>query len=292
MTQGSYKIWTLDRVGAFVGDPTNPNEVPNPTDPKAWDIYYGLPPDSPQPPPKDQSELQERIQKVLRSVQQLYKTFDQEKKDRASIQFRNYYVRLFKLAQLGLEGANVATEIASSALTSLTAELIDDEAGRVKNAHLQTLGWHALGAAVPFAICYLILKQTGSNGTVAHLMSMLDIKRELMANFMLLWIGCFLGVWLSYGIRTASFTLSDLTITDGDRLSPTIRLVFAGTLTMILGIVFAYPILEIKIGDVPITNFKIQPMLAFLVGCFCGISELVLPTTVAKRASDFISNIK
>ena len=123
-------------------------------------------------------------------------------------------------------------------------------------------------------------------------MSTVLIEPVLMANFMLLWVGCFLGVWLSYGIRTTSFTLSDLTITDSDRLTPAIRLVFAGTLTMILGIIFAFPILEIKIGNFPITDFNTQPMLAFLLGCFCGISELVLPTTVAKRASDFISNIK
>ena len=113
-----------------------------------------------------------------------------------------------------------------------------------------------------------------------------------MSIFILLWIGCFLGVWLSYGIRTTTFSLSDLTLTDSDRLLPGMRLLFAGFLTMLLGIVFVLPLVEVKIATFSITDVASYPMLAFLVGSFCGISELLLPTAVAKRASDFIATLK
>jgi hypothetical protein len=108
----------------------------------------------------------------------------------------------------------------------------------------------------------------------------------------MLWVGCFFGVWLSYGIRTSAFTLTDLTLTDNDRLLPVIRLLFAGNLTMILGIMFILGVVQISLGNYSLTDFSVRPMLAFLVGAFCGISELLLPATVAKRASDFIAKSK
>ena len=140
---------------------------------------------------------------------------------------------------------------------------------------------------------YILLRLTSSYFTpIDTLLMQMEINSSLLANFMLLLIGSFVGVWLSYAFRTTTFTLSDLTIIDADRLSPRIRLIFAGALTVILGILFAIPLVEVKIGDVPVTNVATYPMLAFVVGCFCGISELTLPTAVAKRASDFIQNIK
>jgi hypothetical protein len=81
-------------------------------------------------------------------------------------------------------------------------------------------------------------------------------------------------------------------VTDSDRLIPAIRLIFAGLLTMLLGVTFVLGLVEIKLGAFPITDIATKPMLAFLVGAFCGVSELALPASVAKRASDFISKLK
>ena len=60
---------------------------------------------------------------------------------------------------------------------------------------------------------------------------------------------------------------------------------------VMLGISFVLGFIEIKIGSFPITDIATRPMLAFIVGVFCGISELALPGSVAKRASDFIGRL-
>lgn len=49
---------------------------------------------------------------------------------------------------------------------------------------------------------------------------------------------------------------------------------------------------EVKNGSYSVTHIAGNPMLAFLLGSFRGISELLLPTTVAKRATDFIGSLK
>ncbi|WP_227869227.1 hypothetical protein [Nitrosospira lacus] len=261
-------------------------------DEKATDIYFGVVNTVPQPPPKDQLELQQDIEKVLRTVQLIYGHPVAGSVERCKSQFRSYYMRLFRLAQLGLEGPDASPEISKSALATVSANLIDDEASRVKNGHLVRLGGTAIVLALPFILLYLVMRITPPNDGLANLLLSFGIERVIFANFMLLWVGCFIGVWLSYGIRTSVFTLTDLTVTDSDRLLPVIRLLFAGSLTMILGIMFMLGVVQISLGNHSLTDFSTSPMLAFLVGTLCGISELLLPTTVGKRASDFINQGK
>jgi len=298
MPAGSFTLWPYDednkpiKLPNPIPPPPAPQPVADPSDPKAVEIYFGVPLGAPKPAPKEQLDLQEKIQKVLRAIQILYpqstaSTAKQQK------QFRNYYIRLFGVGQLGLEGTDVSTDIANAALDSTIADLIDDEAGHVKEKHLVLLGGNALVAGVVclalyFALCLIAAYVP----TASTFLLTLNINARLLANFMLLLTGSFVGVWLSYAIRTTTFTLSDLTVTDSDRLTPAIRLIYAGWLTIVLGIVFALPLVEFKVGNFPVTDVAGYPMLAFVVGCFCGISELTLPTAVAKRASDFIQNIK
>ena len=296
MIQGCYKIWPTNEAGELLGNPSPPAgqsvESPDPTDEKATDIYFGVLIDAPRPIPKDQIELQQDIEKVLRTVQLIYVHSTAGSDVRRKSQFRNYYVRLFRLAQVGLEGANVSPEISKSALVTITADIIDDEASRVKNGHLKKLGVAAIALALPFILLYLIMRLTPSNSWLANLLLSISIERVVLANFMMLWVGCFIGVWLSYGIRTSVFTLTDLTVTDSDRLQPVFRLLFAGTLTMLLGIMFILGVVQVSLGEFSLTDFSTSPMLAFFVGAFCGISELILPTTVGKHASDFINKAR
>jgi hypothetical protein len=281
--------------GAQKDAPIPPQEdlvAPDPSRPEAFDIYFGVKQSIKDPPPKDQVDLQDKVQRILRTVQLLYSGTD-AKSERNQIQFRSYYVRLYRLAQLGLEGAIVSPDIATAALATATSDLIDDEAVNVKRTHLRILGCNAAIASAGCLLLYVLLRLTSSYWTtINRFLASMGIQSSLLANFMLLLMGCFLGVWLSYGIRTTTFTLNDLTVTDSDRLTPVIRLIFAGSLTVILGIVFTIPLVEITIGKMPVTNIATYPMLAFVVGCFCGVSELALPSAVSKRASDFIQSIK
>ncbi len=304
MAQGAYRIWTTDEIGNLLGNPTPPQgqppESPEPTDDKATDIYFGVVGNAPSPFPKDQIDLQQNIAKVLRTVQLLYLKPDEDSEKphkqgsvaRCKAQFRSYYVRLFYLAQLGLEGASASPEVAQIDLTTITADLVADEAGRIKNGHLKRLAQVAATmSALPIAV-YILMCLIPSKSMLDDFLGLIGIQPPVLANFMLLWVGCFIGVWLSYGIRTTNFTLADLTQTDIDYLQPVTRMLFAGALTMILGIMFMLGAVEISVGSYSITKISTDPRLAFMIGAFCGISELMLPAAVNKQASDFVNKIK
>lgn len=290
-TTGPYVIWTADSNGAVLDGPIagqpEVNQFPVPSNPAALEIYFGLDSGALQPPSKVQGELQSEIAQVLSVVQKLYIGPDSS----PAPKFRRYYVRLFRLAQLGLEGPNASPEVATSALASVKRDLISEESGRVKNGHLMTLGKAAATFSIPLLVIYVglaLFRDTQFDDWL----NALGIVRSTAANFIVLWLGCFLGVWLSYGIRTASLTLDDLIITDSDRLLPHMRLLFAGALTMVLGMLFVAGIVEIKIGSYGVTEIAKNPMLAFLVGVICGISEAALPQVASRRASAFIADLK
>jgi hypothetical protein len=116
------------------------------------------------------------------------------------------------------------------------------------------------------------------------LLQKLDVNGQEFASFMLLWIGCFVGVVLSYGSRTTKMTLEDLVVPDSDYLLPVTRHLFAGTLTMIFGILISLGVFEVTLAGVSSKDMMSNPMIAFLIGTFFGVSELLLPGEVAKRA--------
>ncbi|HKS54166.1 MAG TPA: hypothetical protein VJS12_02705 [Steroidobacteraceae bacterium] len=295
MAAGSFVLWIADENNNLI-DPPNPPPAagapapsPDLSNPNAVSIYFGVPQGATQTQPRDQSELMEKIQKALRTITILYPPSSAQHQKR----FRGYYVRLFRLGQLGLQGAEVSTDLADAALETTIADLIDDEAGHVKERHLKRLGVNALVADSVAGVLYVLLCLTNAYlPPLDSFLLKLHVQSALLASFMLLLMGSFLGVWLSYAIRTTTFTLTDLTITDTDRLTPAIRLLYAGSLTVILGMLFVLPLVTFEVGGFPITHIASYPMLAFIVGVFCGISELTLPTAVAKRASDFVQNIK
>jgi hypothetical protein len=157
----------------------------------------------------------------------------------------------------------------------------------VKNGHMQRLGKWAILLALPCLLFYAILRLDTESGFVRTLKA-LDVDPIMLSSFMMLWVGCFLGVVISYGSRTTTMNLNDLINTDADRLLPQLRLVFAGTLTMVLGVFLVLGVMELKIGSMSTEHIGSNPMLAFLIGALCGISELVLPGTVTKKASDLL----
>jgi hypothetical protein len=282
---GSYRIWTAKSDGTILN--YSSSAVPDPADPQAVNIYFGVDPQAPQPPPKEQIDLQVEIGRVLDAATKLYRAGSSSQPD----SFRLVYVRLFRLAQLGLEGKDASAELARGGLNAVIADLIDNEEARVKNGHLALLGRTAFNFIVLFLIAYLLLRVF--NGDVAsRLLTMLRIDGSVAANFMMLWVGCFVGTWLSYGIRTTTFTLADLTSADSERLLPHFRLLFSGLLTMVLGLLFVHGIIEVKIGNYAITDVASSPVLALIVGVFCGISEIALPATVSKRAAAFVETLK
>lgn len=261
-----------------------PNMHPDPYAPEAVSIGFAITGDP--MPTTQQMELQGNIEKVLRTCTSLYLKCGVPRQD----SFRIYYVRIFFLAQLGLE-VGVPAELANALLASITADLIDDEAATMKNQHLVKLGRYAAYYSIPALLAYLAVKFLPEDMQFS-LLWRLEIDPAYLAGFAILWVGCFIGVWLSYGIRKTRMSLTDLTLSEADYLAPHIRLLFAGLLTMILGILFAQKFITLSIGSVVMTDITHNPLSALLVGLFCGISEAALPASIGSRAAKFIQDLK
>ncbi|HEX8603560.1 MAG TPA: hypothetical protein VF774_13015, partial [Pseudoduganella sp.] len=246
---GSYRILAadadgnlLDATGADVPADTLPAVPADPSDRRAVEIFFGLV-DTSTMPPREQMELQADVDRVLRVIQRLYP----KDSPRRMTAFRIYYVRLFNVARIGLEGADAAPDLARLELAKLTADLLDDEGGNVKNAHLRVLGKYAALYCLPFLALYALVCLLRGGGFGAALI-LLHINPDWVAGFCMLWVGCFNGVWLSYGIRKVKIVLADLVVGDDDRMVPQIRLLFAGSLASALGLMFALGVIDVEIG--------------------------------------------
>lgn len=277
--ESAYRVWPADAAGNRVDYAKG--ATPNPSAPEAVDIYFGLRA-SGGPPTKEQNDLQAAIEQVLAAVRALY-----IKGGVPEPSFRLFYVRLFRLAQLGLE-VNPMPDIAQASLSQVIDDLINAEGARVKNSHLTKLGTRAATLGGVFLILYAAI----SLAAPSAVFSSLKIDPVVAQSFLLLWTGCCGGVWLSYAIRTSTLTLRDLVVTDDDRLLPITRLVFAGSLTMILGLLLALGFVDARIGGQSLAAFTHEPTKALLLGLFCGVSEHLLPSMIGRRANDLLSKFQ
>lgn len=252
-------------------------------DPAAVDIFFEMNVTLANPP-QDQLDLKRDVERVLHAITRLFLDEKYKREER----FRPYYVQLVNLAALGLAGPNASPELAKRALENITAELIDTEGPAIKNGHLGRLTKVGLCLAIGPLVLYVLLSLYGQQPDVAAFLRRLSVDPQQLSSFMILWVGCFVGVVLSYGSRTTTMTLHDLIVTDADYLSPLTRHLFAGTLTMMLGILLGLGIFEIKITGLSSKQLIADPTIAFLIGSFCGLSELVLPGAVSKRAGEVL----
>lgn len=255
---GAYTVLTATREGQHFDDP-------DPGNPEAAELYVYPHPNS--RPTDDQQTLLEDVGHVLTVVQRLYLD-DPLRRD--ATRFRRYYVRIFRLAQVGLEGGDPVPKTALSELKTLKDSLIEDEGFGVKTRNISKLGETALMLSLPLAIAYFVLLVAGK-GDIDKMLTTLRIDRTVLANFLILWIGCFTGVCLSYGIRTTTLTLTDLISPSPDRLPPSTRLLFIGTLTMLFGLLFTSGIVELKLGSYSTAQIATDPTIAFIVGTFFGL---------------------
>ncbi|MEL7447142.1 MAG: hypothetical protein AAGK02_15250, partial [Pseudomonadota bacterium] len=246
-------------------------EFAKPSDRRAINIYYGIKP-SKKAPPKEQIELQEAIDQVLQTVKKLYIDADGD----VLPQFRLYYTRLYRLAQLGLEG-HAMPEVARAALERVVDDLIASEGPRVKNAYLKRLGvWAAIFVAV-FTGLFLVMAHAGRG----EIWDKIGVDTHVAASFMVIWIGTSIGVWLSYGIRKVVFKLRDLTQAEEDMVEPAMRLMFAGLLGSLLAMFLMLEFVDVTVGSVSLSSFSqdvpIAETMALVLGLVMGINEMFLP---------------
>jgi len=114
--------------------------------------------------------------------------------------------------------------------------------------------------------------------------------QSVFVPFLVLWAGCMAGVWLSFGTRNVTMTFEELGILEKDRLSPAIRLIFAGLLTGVIGLLIATKAVVLQLGGLSTASFVEDYKVALLVGILCGISELALSSKVSQKAKEWLQS--
>jgi hypothetical protein len=66
-------------------------------------------------------------------------------------------------------------------------------------------------------------------------------------------------------------------------------LIFAGILTLAIGLLFATHGMEVKLGAINSAEFTSRSDVALLLGILCGLSEKALSSQLASQATAFVS---
>ena len=268
------EVYLIDGAGKPKATPATPKQADG-----ATSLYFGID-TTITVHPKEQLELKREIESALQAINAVF--LDQKRVPKSD-RYGEYLEAIKKVSHLGLVGATALPDVAAHALTGIVNALVDAEGPAVKDRRLKTLAYLALLLSSPFAIAYAVLRIGADIGLFGSLPRILAVYPLILSSFCAMWIGCFVGVVLSYGIRKSTITLADFVRADADRLMPGTRLIFAGTLTMLIGIMLLLGMLEIKIGSFTTGDLGSYPMAAFLIGSICGISELSLPSAVSER---------
>lgn len=182
----------------------------------------------------------------------------------------SYMRKLAGIGRLGLEAQH--TQLAGLALTSLKAEFVLQEAGRIKNAYARRLGISAvLVAVLALELCWL-----------GKTFPAFDF---FLPGFTLAAAGAALGTWLSFSIRRVTLAFEDLAALEEDRLDPALRILFVVALTMTVCLLFHTKAVNLEIGM--LKTAELDGATALLVGVLSGIAERALATAVSGRATTF-----
>lgn len=235
-------------------------------------------------PPQDQLELKADIESVLSVIQRIYPTPSGE------ADFRRYFVRIAGAAQVGLVGATCFPDVGKQALSSTVSDLIDQEGAQVKNKQLRALALRSALLSLPLIVLYLAFRcLIEGNAATQHALKLLFINPEMASSFMVLLLGCLMGVTLSYAARTTTLTIKDLTTPDTERLKPYSRLLVSAGWSLLFGCLIVLDVFVIQIGAFSTKTFATNPLVAFVLGSVCGLSNLTLPSVVSKKAAEALS---
>jgi hypothetical protein len=232
--------------------------------------------------PDDYSTLQSDIERTLTVLVVLFGSRTSiwafpDRKRRREQKFKEYYNKLASIALTALGQDQV--RLGRLALSGLQSEVVAREAGHVKNAYIRRLGAYAFLLGVPTVAFYFLCRHS-EHWTILY----------RFREFISMLAGSLLGAWLSFSIRRVTLSFWDLSSLEEDLLDPGIRLLFVGGLTTAVGLLLSTKAVVISIGLFN-TNFLNVGTFAVLIGILCGVGEKGLSTTIARRASDFVSSI-
>jgi hypothetical protein len=197
-----------------------------------------------------------------------------------------YMGKLVEIGKLGLQNPHV--ELGNLALNGFRADFVAQEAGRIKNSYLRSLGLTGGLVAAAFFGVYGLVKAGGydANGFWnTHWV------------FLFAGAGAAIGTWLSFSIRRVTLGFDDLGILEEDRLDPSVRVIFVVALTMVICLLFWTGAMNLEIGNLK-TSGLVDPSsklplgaIALLIGIFCGIAERALATAISGRAAAFVKSV-
>lgn len=219
--------------------------------------------------PEEQMKLRDDVDNAQTTIRMLFSK-EPEK-------FEEYFKSLLSLAQLGLVGGSANPSLAMRALASLKHEILAREGGRIKNQYMRELGKTSLLFGLPVLFIAVLVTQYAPNYST-------------LKSFLYLWVGSMAGVWLSFGSRKIELKFEELNVLEKDRLNPSIRLIFAGLLTIVIGLLISTKAVVFELGGLSTNSFLENIQVPLLIGIFCGISEQVLSNKVAQHASEFLGS--
>jgi hypothetical protein len=241
------------------------------------DIRYQVAPGAQGPCPDDQMALKADIEAVEAALKVLYPD---------EVLRLPKFRELLSLAAVGLDGPNAAPKIAAAALVSLKTGILLTEGNARKNRYLKQLGkWAVLFGGIPLLLVLCLRYVLVCYWT---LLPCVKPDSDLLVHFCLLWIGGMLGAWISYGLRTDVLTFDELVLPEEDRLEPPVRLLFVGTLVLILGLALYIGVVDISFGKISSRDFIHRTSLAILLGVLMGASERALSGQMTKLAGQLM----
>lgn len=226
--------------------------------------------------PESQRDLKSEAERALTIVKALYRRPEDAPKLREAV------AKLVALSQVGLVGPNASPAVAMDALRALEADIIEREAGPIKNQYMRKLGGWALLFGALGMVAYLLCQ---------HFPQVLFEEFRRYRTVFLVWSGSMAGAWASFASRKVTLGFADLVALEDDRIEPQLRLIFTGTLTTILALVFATGVADVEVGSFRASALMHSGAVALLLGAFAGLSEKALPSAVMARAGSVIAAV-
>lgn len=298
--QEKASVFTIELLSE-TGDPIQPADSGcyRPEHPQARRLSISINPTDTEPT-EEQMELCRGLTDYEHAIREIYLDGAQGAQPDVS-KFKEKFVAVFGLSQLILEGhvtepigvdgkkkkhagKTLPLNVAKKEIALLHQDLIDDEAPRVKNNNFLSLQREAMKLAVFFVLAYVVLRMLVPTEVGTTLSHQFSIQPLTASNFMLLWIGAFVGVCLSYAVRTQKFTLTDLTRPSADYFWPQNRLLLAGAFATVLAYLAMVGLGEVTIGEISLKGIASNPMVALTAGAIMGLFEYKLTGLVAGRA--------
>lgn len=245
---------------------------------KSHDIIFAVKPEISQV-----SELQQKLHlEVERTLVVVRKLFEN-----APLELEKYFIQLLTLAQAGLVPENAQPAISINALKQVKNEIVDLKSGEIKNSYFKNLGATGIRLGlVPFCTA-LVFKL--SNFYFPNYVAIENLS--IFANFLLVWCSSLLGIWISFGARKTTLTFEELTTIEEDRLEPIMRMLFAGSISLVFSLLFYKEAITINLGTVSTKEISNDAFIAMIFGVSLGLSEQILGKKITKKAASLFDNI-